>query len=223
MDVGFNNTNTLHLALNEPSLEDVVWLVESNSNETHELWGSWSDQSLTHYNSLDISDGESSALVQKAYLQMGPEDAEKIRHLLEMNKRIQKFNGRRSKWEQIMTGHSFTILKLECKSPDGLGPIETLPIRIDFRYYIIHGHKIAFYSSDAALVHRFYVEAFLQTYFQRTHDGYSRWNHTDAQNFHNCINYLDTLDKEPRKTRFKPDGFMSQYFIFEPINFEPIK
>lgn len=217
MDVGFNNTNKLHLALNEPELEDVVWLVEANSNETHELWASWSNQSLTHYNPLDISNGEASALVQKAYLQMGPADAEKIKLLIEINKKAHRFGGKRKTWKQVPVGHSFTILDLECTPKGVLGPTELLAVRIDFRYHIINGHKIAFYSSDGALSHRFYIDAFLRTHFQRTHDNYSRWNHTDAQNFHNCINSLETLDKDPRDTVYKPDGFMEQYYIFEPI------
>jgi len=39
--------------------------------------------------------------------------------------------------------------------------------------------------------------------FQLTHDGYTRWNHTNSSNFHNCVNSLDRLDKEPRETIYK--------------------
>jgi hypothetical protein len=223
MDVGFNNTNKLHLVLGDKYLEDVVWLVEANSNETHELWATWSDQSLTNHNPLALSDGESSALIQKAYLQMGADDAEKIKLLVEVNKKAYRSSGERKTWKQIPISSSFGILDLECAPTNGIGQKETLQVRIHFRYFIVDGHKIAFYYSDAVLSHKFYIDAFLRTYFQRTHDNYSRWNHTDAQNFHNCINYLESLDKDPRETVYKPEGYMEQYFIFEPIKFEPIK
>lgn len=223
MDVGFNNTNTLHLALGEKELEDVVWLVEANSNEAHQLWADWSEQSITNFKPIEMEKTEADALIVKAYSSMSPREAEKIRLLVEMNTRVLKYGGKRKKWKQIPAGHSFTIIELECKPTNGIGPVQTLAVRIDFRYFVIDGFKIAFYSSNAIISHRFYVEAFLKTYFQRTHDNYTRWNHTDAQNFHNCINYLDTLDKNPRETSYKPDEFMHGYFVFEPIDLEKIR
>ena len=87
---------------------------------------------------------------------------------------------------------------------------------LEFRYYIINGHKVAFYSSSSMITHRGYIDAFLITYFQRTHDNYSRWNHVDATNFHNCINYLDSIDLKPRDTIYEPTTF-KKYHIFPKL------
>ena len=42
------------------------------------------------------------------------------------------------------------------------------------------------------------VEDWFLAKFQLTHDNYTRWNHVDSNNFHNCVNSLDRLDIEPR-------------------------
>ncbi len=207
MDTGLNNKNTLHLALEEKMLEDVEWLVEANSNEVMELWEKWSTQSMTNFSPLYID--------RKEFMKSVSNESSVIEKLLDLNEKVKRVALKRKEWVQINQGHGFTILTLQCSIP-GKRKKEKLPIVVNFRYFVIGGHKVAFYSCDSALNHRFYVEAFLKTYFQRTHDKYSRWNHTDAQNFHNCINYLETIDKDPRDTVYKPDGFMKNYFIFEP-------
>ena len=154
MDVGFNNTNTLHLALEYDYLEDVEWIVEATSEERHHLWDKWHE----------------------------------------------KYN-----WEQVGSGRIITILELEVIYEKGNKKVkETLPVCVDFSFCILNGHKILFYYSPSRLAHLGYIEAFMSTYFQRTHDNYSRWNHTNATNFHNCANYLDTIDIEPRNTTYKP-------------------
>jgi hypothetical protein len=161
MDVGLNNKNRLHEALDCEDLKDIVWLVEASSNEQLELWN--------------------------------------IYH--------EKCN-----WVQLSPGYGFTITSLDVI--DKKGNKEKLPIYISFSFVRINDYKIAFYSSDSLLIHHGYIKAFLLTYFQRTHDNYSRWNHTNATNFHNCIGYLDTLDKEPRDSIYIPDN--NEYYIFEP-------
>ena len=161
MDVGFNNTNRLHEALECEDLKDVVWIVDATSQERNELW--------------------------KKYYE-------------------------KHAWEQISSGYGFQITTLDVINKNGVK--ETLPVRLDFSFAIIDGYKIAFVESNSLLTHYGYVEAFLRTYFQRTHQNYSRWNHTNACNFHNCINYLDSLDKEPRDSIYKPVSY-SEYYIFE--------
>ena len=184
MDVGFNNTNTLHLALGENDFKDVEWLIEATSNERHAIWNTWH---------------------------------EKV------------------KWEHIGIGYGYTITELHIQIPKPLvkkgftedsDPIEdmgigkkeeVLPVGINFNFAIVNGHKVAFYESLSLLVHHGYIEAFLKTYFQRTHDDYSRWNHVDSSNVHNCFNYFDTIDKKPRKTKYNPESFLKHYYIFKPV------
>lgn len=215
MDVGFNNRNNLHIALDNKMFEDVEWLVEANSNETQELWAQWCNQSMSNYSNLKVSDKDAEimfiSLGAKA-LELGFGD--ELAKMVELNKKINEDRKHRRNWEQVYTGYWYTIVELECNIP-GDEKKKKLPVNISFQFFIIEGHKIAFYCSDSALTHNFYIEAFLKTHFQRTHDGYTRWNHTNAQNFHNCINYFDTVDKEPRDTIYEPDDFMKDYYIFK--------
>ena len=119
------------------------------------------------------------------------------------------------KWEEISAGKLYTILEVEVAAIEHPKTKEILPVTIEFSFAIIDGHKICFYSSPSRLSHHGYINAFLITYFQRTHHEYSRWNHTDATNFHNCINYLNTIDIEPRSTEYKPESCEQKYYIFE--------
>lgn len=127
----------------------------------------------------------------------------------------------RHKWEQVGQGFGYTIVELETKVKKALGKTvksstkQTLPVCVDFSFAIIDGHKVCFYNTGSRLAHSGYVEAFLITHFQRTHDGYTRWNHVDANNFHNCANYLDTVDQKPRKTKYRVDSADKEYHIFE--------
>jgi hypothetical protein len=114
-------------------------------------------------------------------------------------------------WEEVSRGWSYYIIELNI---NGNGKIksETLPVYINFSFAIINGHKICFYTSNSLLVHHGYIESFLTTYFQRTHDDYSRWNHTDSANFHNCIGYLEDIDLEPRDTIYEKED---KYYIWD--------
>ncbi len=173
MDVGLNNTNKLHLALDKPNLEGVEWLVEASGAELSSL--------------------------------------------------RREYQGKHS-WESCGMGDMVTIMNLqiipkEVRNEDAKlkAKKEVMPICINFSYAIIDGHKICFYSSNSMVAHFGYIEAFLITYFQRTHDKYARWNQVDASNFHNCIGYLDTIDKSPRDTKYKPSGHLKKYHIFKEI------
>lgn len=172
MDVGLNNINKLHLALDFHYLNDVEWIIEATSTEQHDLWARYHKDHV---------------------------------------------------WKQESSGHSFRILELDVLVSNPHKQINkkliakhTLPVTIQFNYAIIDGHKILFYECTSLLAHYGYIEAFFITYFQRTHDDYTLWNQTDAMNFHNCINYLDTIDIEPRKTKYKKDKY-NNYNIFKNI------
>lgn len=175
MDVGFNNTNTLHLALENEYLKDVEWIIEANSEEQRQIWKDYHEK---------------------------------------------------MKWEEVRQGWMCTVLELEVKPKIKESKFisvlktkkEVLPITINFNFAIVNGHKILFYTSDAYLVHHGYIEAFFSTYFQRTHDNYSRWNQTDAENIHNCLGYLEDIDEKPRKTVYKPMSHEKMYHIFKSIN-----
>jgi len=122
-------------------------------------------------------------------------------------------------WKEVSFGWSYMILEMVVK-PKGSVKKETLPVMLEFSFAIVNGHKIAFYTSNSRLVHHGYIEAFLTTYFQRTHQEYTRWNHTNATNAHNCLNYLNDIDKKSRDTKYKPQSGEKMYHIFEPLDQE---
>lgn len=113
-------------------------------------------------------------------------------------------------WEEVSRGFWYELIRLKIGGGDI--PSEVLPVCIEFSFAIINGHKICFYTSNSRLVHHGYIESFLTTYFQRTHHDYTRWNHTDSTNFHNCIGYLETIDLEPRDTIFEKED---KYYIWD--------
>ena len=92
-------------------------------------------------------------------------------------------------WKQISTGFMRTI-----------GYLDSRPVEIEFSFAIIKEKMVAFYYGCSQVVDHKMIDEWLISRFQRTHDNYSRWNHVDAANFHNCINSLDKLDVEPRNT-----------------------
>lgn len=72
------------------------------------------------------------------------------------------------KWESVSSGYSYEIINLKIEG-NGKIPSEVLPVWVEFSFAIIDGHKICFYTSNSRLVHHGYIESFLTTYFQRTH------------------------------------------------------
>jgi hypothetical protein len=81
--------------------------------------------------------------------------------------------------------------------------IKGRPISINFAFATIKNKKVAFYHPSSTLVDYKVIKKWLTDRFQLTHDNYTRWNHVDANNFHNCLNSLDNLDKNPRNTKYK--------------------
>ena len=85
-----------------------------------------------------------------------------------------------------------------------IGYLDCRPIEIEFSLATIKGKIVAFYYGCSELVDNKMIHDWLISRFQKTHDNYTRWNQTDAMNFHNCIHSLDKLDIEPRNTIYEP-------------------
>ncbi len=179
MDVGLNNRNTLGEIA--PEFTDVVFLVEANSNEQFNLWQDWSDQSMTNIKSLP-----------DYMLDTIKEDILLYKKLKALNDNVKHNKHKRVKWKQIMNGFGLTI-----------GHIKKFPVFLSFSFAIINNKKICFYECTSRMSDSKMIEDFLIKRFQLTHDNYTRWNHTNAMNFHNCVNSLDRLDKEPRDTVYR--------------------
>lgn len=177
MDIGLNNKNTLG-ELN-PAFSDVVFMVESNSNEQMHHWTEWSTQSMSNIKPLseDFIDTIPELLRSK---------------VKELNDKVKKFEHPRVKWEQVMSGFGMQI-----------GSIGERPITLCFSFAIINGKKVCFYDCTSGIADYVFIEDWLIKHFQLTNDNYNRWNHTNSSNFHNCIHALDRLDKEPRDTVYK--------------------
>ncbi len=181
MDIGLNNRSKLHEIDNR--FADVVFLVEANSNEVHNLWQQWSGKSVE---SMPIKLLHEMLRDYRALFSAFPKE------LLEKVEDVVNAAHNFVKWEQISEGFLYKI-----------GELAGHPIRVNFRFAIINGKKVAFYTGSSRVYDHTMVENWLTSHFQLTHDNYTRWNHVDAQNFHNCVNGLDNLDKEPRDTIYR--------------------
>ena len=193
MDVGLNNRNTFE----EPELKDVVFLVEATSCEQHDLWFKWASEAWDFDKiSGGISLGSLSSESLPSRLGLQGSVVTELQTLLkvveERNERVKKEKNRRVHWKSENMGFSLTI-----------GHIGKKAVVVQFSFAYIDGRKIAFYNACSNVVDHSMVENWLIERFQRTHDGYTRWNHTDANNFHNCANYLDDIDEKPRNTIYK--------------------
>lgn len=186
MDVGLNNRNTLGEI--EPAFKDVVFMVEANSNETQKLWEEWAKESMTNIEAFDDD-------VMNIFKKELGADSLLFGQLADLNHKVKNNQQPRVNWEQIRSGFAIRI-----------GEINGLPVNVEFSFAIIEGKKICFYNAISQMVNYKMVEDWLIERFQLTNDGYCRWNRVDAQNFHNCINSLDRLDKEPRDTVYKIKG-----------------
>lgn len=183
MDVGLNNTNKLGEI--NPAFKDVVFLVEATSSERHSLWVEHAHNSPT--NIQPLSEKELNEICSS--LSEKPKLAEKLKAL---NIRINGAKRTRVNWEEISQGFALEIGKIEKKS-----------VVLTFFFAKLDGHKVAFYNCSSQAVDYAMIKDWLIERFQLTNDNYHRWNHTDAMNFHNCLNSLDSLDKEPRNTVYK--------------------
>lgn len=182
MDVGLNNRNTLGEIA--PEFEDVVFFVEATSTEQHTLWSEWSTRSMS--NIEPISDDVMSLVQEKLGAGILFEKLSKL------NRKVKDNNQPRVNWEQVSAGFALSV-----------GQVGKNNVMVCFTFAFINGKKICFYEATSQVVNHKMIEDWLISKFQLTHDGYSRWNHTNAMNFHNCVNSLDNLDKEPRDTVYK--------------------
>ena len=186
MDVGLNNRNTLGEIA--PEFKDVVFFVEANSNEQFEIWEDWSRESMSNIEPLDKEVIDSLSEAVKSW--------PVLNKIVNINNKLKNNYHKRVEWEQIMAGFMLTIGSIKKGK-------EKFPISVSFSFATIEGKKICFYYCCSAIADYPMVEEWLIKRFQLTHDNYTRWNHTDANNFHNCINSLDNLDEKPRNTKYK--------------------
>jgi len=177
MDVGLNNRNTLGAIA--PEFADVVFFVESTSNEQHQHWSDYAKESMTNITPL-----------QDDFINLIPENVRS--NVKRLNDKVKDLQHTRVEWKQIMSGFGLTI-----------GHVDKRPVCVSFSFAVINGKKVCFYYCTSQVADHKMIENWLISHFQLTHDGYSRWNHTDSSNFHNCINSLDSLDVEPRDTIYK--------------------
>lgn len=178
MDVGLNNKNTLGEI--DPEFKDIVFLVKATSFEQFNIWQEYSKQSISNIEPI-----------QDRFIDILP--TEPARKLFgDLNNKVKKFASERVEWEQISSGFSIKI-----------GNVNEMPVNVSFSFAIINGKKICFYEAISRIVDYVMVEDWLIDRFQLTNDNYTRWNHVNASNFHNCINSLDRLDKEVRDTVYE--------------------
>ena len=113
MDVGLNNTNKLHLALEEPMLEDVEWLVEANSNETYLLWEKYCDQAMSAFSPIVKIEKKYPYQIEELRTKLNPFETIILDVLLKLNRKVSQLDRKRFNWEQISQGHGFEIVKLD--------------------------------------------------------------------------------------------------------------
>jgi hypothetical protein len=177
MDVGFNNKNMLGEI--DPAFKDVVFFVDATTEEQFGLWREYSKESMTNIEPIS-----------EDFIQTLPEN---FRGRVEkLNNQVKRAQHKRIDWKQVSSGFGLT-----------LGKLDDRPICVCFSFAYINGHKICFYEATSQVVDHKLIEKWLKTHFQLTHDGYTRWNHTNATNFHNCVSGLENLDKEPRETVYE--------------------
>lgn len=184
MDVGLNNKNTLGEI--DPRFNDVVFFVEATNSEEFDLWREYSSESMSNIKPLKDTDID---------LIIDSISDNRLRiNVLDLNKSIKHIERKRVKWKQ---GSGFSIV---------IGYLDKRPINVSFMIHEINDNKVCFYHGCSELVDHKMIKDWLISRFQLTHDNYGRWNHSDANNFHNCIQGLENMDKEPRETVYK-SGF----------------
>ena len=145
----------------------------------------WSTQSMHNIKSLtdlDISRIEEATNIR----------VDVVKKIKDLNRAVKKVETKRVVWQQVMAGFGLTI-----------GQVQKKPVHVHFSFAIINGKKVCFYECTSRMADHTMIEDWLMSRFQLTHDDYTRRNHVNATNFHNCINSLDNLDKEPRDTVYK--------------------
>ncbi len=181
MDVGFNNRNMFK----DPRLKEVVFLVDTSSGKNaHSLWEEWSKGYAEEFGYKKIP-----TIPEKEITPL----LEEVNNSIKIhNKKVDEENSHRVEWKQVPEGFATLI-----------GELDKRPVYLEFSFAYINGHKIAFYEICSQVADYKMAEDYLKKNFQLTNDGYTRWNHTNSTNFHNCVNSLDRMDKEPRNTKYE--------------------
>jgi len=182
MDVGLNNRNMFE----DEDLKDVVFLVDTSwGKDTFSLWQEWSREYAEKFGYKKIPNIPGKDITH-------PHLADIDNYIQLHNKKVDEDLSHRVDWDSLRYGISLQI-----------GTLDDRPICIQFTFVRINGHKIAFYEGSSQLVDHKMIEDWLIERFQRTNDGYARWNHVNSTNFHNCVNSLDRMDIKPRNTTYK--------------------
>lgn len=187
MDTGLDNQNYLGKEASE--LADVVFLVECDgSKDQYNLWCEYSVKSRSNIAPLAEDD------IKQLKAELTGNYDKLLSRILTVNDRVKDNYHTRYDWKDISSGIMLTIGHV------GEGK-NKLPVCVSFNFAEINGHKICFYytcsrANESEMVRKWLIER-----FQLTHDNYTRWNHVDSNNFHNCLNSLDSLDKEPRNVK----------------------
>lgn len=207
MDVGFSNQN--HLGKIAPELADVVFIVECDGHsDQFNLWKDYSKKSSSNIKHLSNEDIEQLTKILGDNFVL----LEKVKRLSD---KVEYNNHTRYDWEEVSSGFMLTIGNVEIGG-------EKLPVCVSFSFAYINGHKICFYYTSSRVHDHTMVDEWFQEHFQLTHDGYTRWNHVDANNFHNCVNSLDNLDKEPRNVSsidlMTPRAIMTNWYPGSPFS-----
>jgi hypothetical protein len=86
-------------------------------------------------------------------------------------------------WEQDPAGELVTIAQVSINR-------QKFPICLCLSFARLNGVRIAFYDPTSLVVHHGMVEEWLKSVHIAKYQNGSRWAHTDAQNFHNCIQFV---------------------------------
>jgi hypothetical protein len=97
-------------------------------------------------------------------------------------------------WEDEGMGHSINI-----------GEINKRPVCVTLFYTEINGHRVMFYEGTSQVVDHKMIERWLQHWTLKTirWDNGHRWAHSDAMNFHHCIDAIQELNDRARMTAIK--------------------
>lgn len=97
-------------------------------------------------------------------------------------------------WEDEGMGHGITI-----------GQLDKRPVCVTMFYAKINGHRVMFYEGTSQVVDHKMIEEWLQHWTLKTvrWDNGHRWAHSDAMNFHHCLDAIQELNDRVRVAAIK--------------------
>lgn len=179
MDTGMKNRNFFK----EELLSDGVFLVEASLSEMHNLWKEWGSEFYEDFEHTYPLEPVREYDIRK----IPPEFRDMYNFVEKHNEKIRENRRHRVEWKEDSKGICIEI-----------GSVDNRPVCVSFFTAKIDGKKVIFYEPVSQIVDYRMVREYLEKNFQMTHDNYTSWNHTDANNFHICVHALQKLDKEPR-------------------------